>query len=193
MASRREGQLPLGTEDSEAPAVNARSSAAAKVRLFRDLFRGRPDVYPRLWVNEARGTKGYAPAHPQGPPAASDDNASAEPLPAAELDAMIDDVLVASFTRQDQAIAFFEVLNDELELPFSASAGRTTVSVESLSVSRHGQVIAHCSTETGRRRRIPLARLVPRMPAPLGWEWAEAHRRWVKLQSAVDRGVKARR
>jgi superfamily II DNA or RNA helicase len=37
-------------------------SAKQKVALFRSLFRGRDDVYPRLWENLQRGKKGYAPA-----------------------------------------------------------------------------------------------------------------------------------
>jgi hypothetical protein len=33
---------------------------AEKVALFRSLFRGRDDVYPRLWQNARNGKKGYA-------------------------------------------------------------------------------------------------------------------------------------
>lgn len=32
-----------------------------KVTLFRSLFRGREDVYPRLWTSQKGGRKGYAP------------------------------------------------------------------------------------------------------------------------------------
>jgi superfamily II DNA or RNA helicase len=37
-------------------------TAAEKVALFRSLFRGREDVFPKLWVNRSTGRKGYAPA-----------------------------------------------------------------------------------------------------------------------------------
>ncbi|MGH7513421.1 MAG: TOTE conflict system archaeo-eukaryotic primase domain-containing protein, partial [Gemmatimonadales bacterium] len=30
--------------------------------LFRELFRGRGDLYPKLWTNTTTGRKGYAPA-----------------------------------------------------------------------------------------------------------------------------------
>src|SRR5262245_59703635 len=33
-----------------------------KVTVFRSLFRGRSDVYPKLWVNAKTGKKGYSPA-----------------------------------------------------------------------------------------------------------------------------------
>jgi hypothetical protein len=32
------------------------------VALFRQLFRGRDDLYPKLWTNTTTGRKGYAPA-----------------------------------------------------------------------------------------------------------------------------------
>ena len=33
-----------------------------KVALFRSLFQGRSDVYPKFWTNPKKGTKGYSPA-----------------------------------------------------------------------------------------------------------------------------------
>jgi hypothetical protein len=39
----------------------ARPTNAAKVALFRSLFRGREDVFPRRWENERKGTSGYSP------------------------------------------------------------------------------------------------------------------------------------
>lgn len=38
------------------------AAIAEKVALFRSLFRGCDDVYPRLWQNPRTGKKGYAPA-----------------------------------------------------------------------------------------------------------------------------------
>ena len=37
-------------------------SVQDKIFLFKSLFRGRDDVYPRLWENVQKGKKGYAPA-----------------------------------------------------------------------------------------------------------------------------------
>ena len=37
-------------------------TSAEKVTLFRQLFRGRDDLYPKLWTNTTTGRKGYAPA-----------------------------------------------------------------------------------------------------------------------------------
>jgi hypothetical protein len=40
----------------------ASMTSSEKVALFRSLFRGRDDVYPKLWENNRTGKKGYAPA-----------------------------------------------------------------------------------------------------------------------------------
>ena len=44
------------------PSVTADSSTREKINLFRDLFRGRDDVYPIFWTNDRTGKKGYSPA-----------------------------------------------------------------------------------------------------------------------------------
>ena len=36
-------------------------SAASKIELFRDLFRGRQDVFAVRWENRAKGRSGYSP------------------------------------------------------------------------------------------------------------------------------------
>src|SRR6266576_4620938 len=38
------------------------SATADKIALFRNLFRGRDDVYAVFWSNERTGKKGYSPA-----------------------------------------------------------------------------------------------------------------------------------
>lgn len=37
-------------------------TSGEKVALFRSLFRGREDIYPKFWSNARTGRKGYAPA-----------------------------------------------------------------------------------------------------------------------------------
>jgi len=48
--------LPLATN------IPAPTTSGEKIDLFRSLFRGRDDIFPRLWTNLASGKKGYAPA-----------------------------------------------------------------------------------------------------------------------------------
>ena len=49
---------PEGVETSGTAPV----TSTEKVQLFRSLFRGRPDVFARLWTNSMTGRSGYAPA-----------------------------------------------------------------------------------------------------------------------------------
>ena len=42
--------------------VDQASSPQAKITLFRSLFRGRDDVYPRRFESRKTGRSGYAPA-----------------------------------------------------------------------------------------------------------------------------------
>lgn len=51
------GNLPV-----EVRPVTNRSPSAEKIALFRSLFRGRTDVYPRRFVSRKTGKPGYAPA-----------------------------------------------------------------------------------------------------------------------------------
>jgi hypothetical protein len=52
-----------GAEHAAAPPRSLLpGTVAEKVSLFRNLFRGRQDVFPKLWVNPLTACKGYAPA-----------------------------------------------------------------------------------------------------------------------------------
>src|SRR5437879_4318228 len=48
--------------DHKSLAVTKDSPPDAKIKLFRSLFRGREDVYPRRFENRKTGKAGYAPA-----------------------------------------------------------------------------------------------------------------------------------
>ncbi|MBN1611416.1 MAG: hypothetical protein JW940_32585 [Polyangiaceae bacterium] len=54
-------QTRLAPDVVKAPAVTPATNVA-KVALFRSLFRGRDDVFPRRWENEKKGKSGYCPA-----------------------------------------------------------------------------------------------------------------------------------
>ena len=45
-----------------AASITQHASAAAKIALFRSLFRGREDVYPRRFESRKTGRAGYQPA-----------------------------------------------------------------------------------------------------------------------------------
>ncbi|HUI44838.1 MAG TPA: hypothetical protein VL122_02450 [Nitrospirota bacterium] len=51
----------LEKANAESPIACAPKTPQEKVALFRSLFRGREDIFPKLWINRA-GKKGYSPA-----------------------------------------------------------------------------------------------------------------------------------
>ena len=54
--------LPIAAPIEPIAAVPAPSTPAEKVALFRRLFRGRTDVFPKYWENPKTKKKGYSPA-----------------------------------------------------------------------------------------------------------------------------------
>jgi superfamily II DNA or RNA helicase len=46
---------------SPTASVTAQSSTDKKIALFRSLFRGREDIYPKLWTSKKTGAVGYSP------------------------------------------------------------------------------------------------------------------------------------
>jgi superfamily II DNA or RNA helicase len=54
---RADWQAPASTPQYPAP-----TTPDEKIALFMDRFRGRHDVYPKLWINASKGRKGYSPA-----------------------------------------------------------------------------------------------------------------------------------
>jgi hypothetical protein len=59
-----QASAPAGSDftDAKDDCVTHRSSPAAKIALFRSLFRGRDDVYPRRFESRKTGKTGYQPA-----------------------------------------------------------------------------------------------------------------------------------
>lgn len=57
-----ERPIPAATPSSTAGTMTGTASPAIKIALFRSLFRGREDVFPKRWSNPRSGKSGYSPA-----------------------------------------------------------------------------------------------------------------------------------
>ena len=55
-------ESPLSPSALQRVSVNQHSPAEVKIALFRSLFRGREDVYPRRFESRKTGRVGYSPA-----------------------------------------------------------------------------------------------------------------------------------
>src|SRR3989442_586393 len=56
------GRLSPPSAPALIPSAPVPATSSEKVALFRSMFRGRDDVWPKLWTNVKTGRKGYAPA-----------------------------------------------------------------------------------------------------------------------------------
>ena len=57
-----EERRPATIREARADYAAGPNSPSDKIALFRSLFRGREDVYPKLWESKKTGRKGYTPA-----------------------------------------------------------------------------------------------------------------------------------
>lgn len=110
-AALHSGQV-RSLEQLAPPAVTNESPQEAKIALFRSLFRGREDVYPRRFVSLKTGKTGYQPAC-RNPWA--DDPADREPLPLT--DAVVRNHLLGADPQdrsgRDFTIGVYPMLPDE--------------------------------------------------------------------------------
>jgi hypothetical protein len=100
-------------------------------------------------------------------------------IPAARLDALIEEAIVDAYTEAEQAVGFHATIDQHLALPFETVVLGAGVTVKKIDVTATGHIVAVC--HRGRERQaIPILDLPLPAPPPAGWEWIEAYRRWAK-------------
>ena len=62
LAELEANEFPSARDCTVAPLVTTDSKSEEKISLFRSLFTGREDVFPKRWENARSGRNGYAPA-----------------------------------------------------------------------------------------------------------------------------------
>ncbi|MGW7824145.1 hypothetical protein ACWGLF_39980 [Streptomyces puniciscabiei] len=98
-------------------------------------------------------------------------------LSTAELDAMVEEVIVDAYGEHEQLAAFQAVIADRLALPFATVVLGIPVTVTALEERPGGSVAALC--RHGRHAQaIGILDLPLPDPAPEGWAWVEAYRHW---------------
>ena len=100
-------------------------------------------------------------------------------IPAARLDALIEEAIVDAYTEAEQAVGFHATIEQHLGLPFETVVLGTSVTAKKVDVTAAGELVVICSR--GRERQaIPILELPLPDPPPAGWEWIEAYRRWAR-------------
>ena len=99
--------------------------------------------------------------------------------PAAKLDRLIDEALVDAYGEEEQRTAFYTMLEDHLAMPFKTKVLGAEVTVQRVDLTDDAQIVAVCTR--GRvRQAIPILELPLPDPPPVGADWIQAYRRWVR-------------
>jgi hypothetical protein len=99
-------------------------------------------------------------------------------LPIAELDQLIEQATVDCYNDSEQATGLFTMLEEHLVMPFQTNVLGVAITITGVDVTTSDQIIAICQRD-GHRQTIPILDLPLPTPAPSGWEWVEAYRRWL--------------
>jgi hypothetical protein len=100
-------------------------------------------------------------------------------ISAAELDELIEQATVDCYNDSEQVTGLFALLEEHLDMPFHTTVLGVPVTVSSVEVTTSDQIVAICQHD-GHRQQIPILDLPLPTPAPDGWEWIEAYRRWLR-------------
>ena len=97
----------------------------------------------------------------------------------ARLDHLIEDATTDAYNESEQRVGFHASLADHLQLPFETMVLGVPVLVEKIDLNEAEEIVAIC--RRGRNRQaLPILALPLPTPPPLGAEWIEAYRRWVR-------------
>jgi hypothetical protein len=92
---------------------------------------------------------------------------------------MIAEATVDSYNDGEQAMGFFNMITENVILPFATTVLGLSVAVERIDLNDAGEIVAVCARGP-ERQRIPIVDLPLPSPRPEGTEWIEACRRWAK-------------
>ena len=96
-----------------------------------------------------------------------------------ELDELIEQATVDCYNDSEQVTGLFTMIEEHLALPFTTTLLGVPVTVARVDVTRSDEIVAIC-TRDGHRQTIPIRDLPIPDPAPDGWKWIEAYRRWAR-------------
>jgi hypothetical protein len=97
----------------------------------------------------------------------------------ARLEALVEEATIDAYGESEQRVGFLTMLEDRLAVPFTTDILGALVRVERVDLNDAEEIVVIC--RRGRQRQlIPIVDLPLPSPAPVGWEWIEAYRHWVR-------------
>jgi hypothetical protein len=130
------------------------------------------------------GMEGYdAPEHQArcGPHRCTQDEArlrhQSSVIQQGEIKRLIDEAVVDAYGEEEQVGGFLTMMEEHLDLPFSAKVLGVDVVVENVDMACDGQIVAACRRGKT-RQKVEILDLPLPTPAPAGTEWIAAYRYW---------------
>jgi hypothetical protein len=97
----------------------------------------------------------------------------------ARLEELVEEAIIDAYGESEQRVGFLTMLEDRLAVPFTTAILGVPVRVERVALNNAEEIVAIC--RRGRQRQlIPILNLPLPSPPPVGWEWIEAYRHWVR-------------
>ncbi|MGH3199046.1 MAG: hypothetical protein ACRDNT_24690 [Streptosporangiaceae bacterium] len=101
-------------------------------------------------------------------------------LSTAELNAMVEEATIDAHDEDEQLSGFYDMIEDNLAVPFETTVLGVTVTVDGISQTSAG-IVANCVRGEHRQAMHVLDLPLP-VPPPPGAEWITAYRRWARWQ-----------
>ena len=98
-------------------------------------------------------------------------------LSKAKLEALIEEAIVDAYGEEEQKVGLLTMMQEHLALPFSVSLLGVEASVEKVTMTRDGRIVAVCQRD-GVQQRVDVLDLPLPRPAPAGAEWIAAYSYW---------------
>ena len=98
-------------------------------------------------------------------------------LSKARLNDLIEEAVADANGESEQAMGFYTMLENDLQLPFETQILGVAVNVESIDITEDDQLVAVCR-KGKTKQRISLSELPLPSPPPEGAEWIVAYRYW---------------
>ena len=95
------------------------------------------------------------------------------------LEQLVEEAVIDAYGESEQRVGFLTMLEEHLAVPFTTELLETPVQVDRVDLNDNDEIVAIC--RRGRQRQlIPILNLPLPLPPPVGWEWIEAYRHWVR-------------
>jgi hypothetical protein len=94
-----------------------------------------------------------------------------------KLNALVEQAIVDAYDESEQAMGFFNMVEENLRVPFLTNVLSVEVIVESIELTQANEIVAVCRKDKV-RQKISVLELPLPSPFPEGVEWIAAYRYW---------------